>query len=170
MGLRLEILLVIILVSIIVLTTMVKFSNNENTKQNKSKELEFLDTTFIEVDQEKLQAHSFATYGVRDAGVLSLEHLRYKTDNIKLLLADKGKYVQNILYLDGNVSLEETDGYTYTTEHARYNQQNETLEISSAFIARRNKNIFKGTWLLYNAYSKEVNATRMDAVFYTSEK
>jgi len=170
MGLKLEILLIIGFVFIIGLTTTLKLSNSTSTKQNQSKELEFIDTTFIEVDKEKLQAHSFATYGVRDAGVLRLEHLVYKTDNIKLLLADKGRYLNNVLYLDGNVSLKEINGYLYRSEHAQYNQKTEILEISSPFTAYRNKNIFKGNWLVYDAHKKELNATRIDAIIYTSEK
>ncbi len=170
MGIRLEFILIIVLVITIGITTTVKLTNTKYKAHQSTKELEFIDTTFIEVDREKMQARSFSTHGVRDAGVLRLEHLTYHTGNIELLLADLGTYKKNILYLDGNVSLQEKEGSIYTTEHAKYNQKTEILNITSAFTAQVNKSVIKGNSLEYKAISKEVKATRVDAVVYTTKK
>jgi len=170
MGIRLELVLILVLIMTVGVTTMVKLTNTTQDNLTSTKELEFSNTTFIEVDREKTQARSFSTYGVRDAGVLRLEHLTYHTNNIDLLLANRGMYKANTLYLDGNVSLEEKDGFLYTTEHAKYNQKTEMLDITSAFTAKMHENIIKGKTLHYNALKKEVNATKIDAIIYTTEK
>ena len=170
MGIRLELVLILVLMVTVGVTTMVKLTNTSYKNLASTKELEFSDTTFIEVDREKMQARSFSTYGVRNAGILRLENLTYHTNNIELLLANKGTYKADILYLDGNVSLQEKEGFFYTTEHAKYNQKTEILNITSAFTAKMNENIIKGKTLHYNAVKKEVNATRIDATIYTTEK
>ena len=170
MGIKLEFILVILIIVTVILTTMVKLTNTKEEHQVSNKELEFSETTFIDVDMKKMQAKLFTTYGVRRAGVLSLDNLRYHTDTIELLVAKKGTYKQNILYLDGDVSLKEKSGYLYTTDHANYNRETEMLHITSDFVAIMDKNIIKGTTLDYNTLRKELNATKIDAVVYTSEK
>jgi len=170
MGIRLEYVLILTLLVTIGVTTMVKLTNTTRNELVSTKELEFSDTTFIEVDREQMQARSFSTNGVRDAGVLRLKNLTYHTNNIELLLANDGTYNADTLYLDGNVSLQEKEGFLYTTEHAKYNQKTEILDITSAFTAKMNQNIIKGKTLHYNALKKEVNATKIDAIIYTTEK
>jgi len=170
MGIKLEYILIFAIVLTIGVTTTVKLTNKTNSTLMSKKELEFTDTTFIEVDTEKMQARSYTTYGVREAGVLRLQHLTYHTTNIELLLADHGTYKQNVLFLDGNVSLQEKEGFYYSTEHANYNQKREILHITSAFTAHMNKNLIKGKTLEYDAQKKELNATGIDAVIYTTKK
>ena len=170
MGIRLEFVLIILIVMTIVLTTMVELTDPKTTNIQHYKELEFHNTTFIDVDNKQMQAKLYTTYGLRKEGVLSLDKLRYHTKNIKLLLADKGTYKEDILYLDGNVSLQEKEGFLYITDHANYHQDTHMLHITSDFVAMMNKNIIKGKTLSYNTLQKEGNATRIDAVIYTSEK
>ena len=170
MGIKLEYVLIFAIAVTIAVTTTVKLTNKATGASLTKKELEFTDTTFIEVDTQKMQARSYSTYGVRESGVLRLEHLTYHTTNIDLLLANQGTYKQNVLFLDGNVSLQEKEGFFYTTEHANYNQKTEILHITSAFTAHMNQNIIKGKTLDYDAKKKEANATGIDAVIYTTKK
>jgi hypothetical protein len=170
MGLRLEYLLIFIIIVTIGVTTMIKLTNTTQNANAISKELTFNDTTFIEVNTKEMLARSFSTQGIRETGILYLEHLNYHTNNIELLLANSGRYENETLYLDGNVSLFEKKGFKYETEHAIYNQRTEILEITSPFTVHMNNNIIKGDKLQYNAMKKEVNATHVDAVIYTSKK
>ena len=170
MGIKLEHALIFVIVLTIAVTTTVKLTNKVNNSLVTKKELEFTDTTFIEVDTEKMLARSYSTYGLRESGVLHLKHLTYHTTSIDLLLANHGIYKNNILFLDGNVSLQEKEGFYYTTEHANYNQKTEILHITSPFTAHMNKNIIKGKTLDYDAKKKEANATGIDAVIYTTKK
>lgn len=170
MGLKLEILLIAMIIVIVTATTMVELTNRSSHKTISHKELEFTNTTFIEVDSIKMQAKALSTYGVREKGVLTLEHLKYYTTSIEELLANKGTYKENILYLDGNVSLYEKDGFEYSTQHAKYNQKTEILYITSPFVSKMDKNTIHGTSLQYNAVKKEAHGTGIDAVVYTVDK
>jgi len=170
MGIKLEIILVMSIILTIIMTTTVKLTNNVDNNITMHKELEFIDTTFIEVDQENMKANLFATYGVRDSGVLKLKNLKYHSDSIHKLTSDNGKYHNNILYLDGNVTLREKVGYVYTTHHANYQQKKEILTITSPFVAHMAKNVIYGDTLKYFVGQKVLSATAIDATVYTVEK
>ena len=158
---------------IVLLITASLFVDLSNTlKQPKAftKDLEFTSTTFIEVDTQKMQGWAFGTFGVRDKGVLTLDNIVFHTDNIDSLIAKKGKYIKEVLYLDGNVEMQEKDGYTYKTQHANYNQKKEILNITAPFTAVRDQNVIKGKTLRYDTVKKEAFGTKVDAIVYTTEK
>lgn len=170
MGIKLEYIIIFTIILIVTVTTTTKLANKSSNSHFNTKELEFKDTTFIEVDTKKMYARSHCDHGVRVAGVLYLTHLNYHTNNIDLLLANKGTYKKNRLFLDGNISLQEKEGFLYKAEHANYNKTTEILHITSAFTAYMNKNIIHGEDLKYNAKKKEISATGIDALVYTVEK
>jgi len=170
MGIKLEYILMVIIVVTISITTTVKLTSSQNKTKNFTKELEFLDTTFIEVDTQKMYANLYTPKGIRKNGILILTELQYSTPTIDTLLANSGRYKDNILHLDGNVTLTEIKGNIYKTEHAIYDQKKEVLTVTSPFVAYMDKNIFKGATLIYNAITKETNATMVDAVVYPTEK
>jgi len=170
MAIKLEIILIMAIFLIIFAATTMKLADRTSETNRMSKELEFHDTTFIEVDQTKMRANLFSTYGVREDGVLSLQNLIYHSHNIEQLNADKGTYKENILFLDGHVKLKEKEGYIYNSEHANYHQKKEILTITSPFVAHMAKNIIYGKSLQYFARTKEINATGIDATVYTIEK
>ena len=170
MGIKLEYILIILISIIIYFAMTVKLENSTSLHKNDNKELEFTNTTFIEVDKKKMRAKAYGTYGVRQNGIFTLDDVEYSTNKIKQLLANKGVYKNNILYLDGNVSLKQKNGFRYTTQHANYNQKSEVLYITSPFIAHINKNIVHGDTLVYYTLKEEANATNIDAVIYPSKK
>lgn len=170
MGLKLEPVLTVMIGMIISASLLVELSSTLKKDKAFSKDLEFSDTTFIEVDTQKIQGWLFGTYGVRDKGVLTLDNVVFHTDNISSFTAKKGKYLKEILYLDGDVVMQEKDGYTYKTQHANYNYKTEILNITSPFTAVRAQNVMKGKMLRYNTAKKEAFGTSVDAVLYTTEK
>ena len=170
MAIKLEIILITVILLIVFATTTMKLTDRTSETNKMSKELEFYDTTFIEVDQTKMRANLFSTYGVREGGVLLLQNLIYHSHNIEKLTADKGTYKENILFLDGHVKLKEKEGFIYSAEHANYHQKKEVLTITSPFVAHMAKNIIYGKSLQYFAGTKEMNATGIDATVYTVEK
>lgn len=149
---------------------MVKLDTRLVSEEHQTKELEFSDTTFTEVDQQRMQAYVFSRYGVRDDGVLSLHNLTYHTANLQLLFSNQARYQGDTLYLDGNVTLVDKEGFTYTTQSANYNQKTEILYVSSPFNAKLGQNSIKGDSLRYNAVKKEADASKIDAVLYTTKK
>ena len=170
MGLKLEIVCIIAIVVIVTGALTLEVDNSAVKNTIYTKELEFTNTTFTEVDTKKLQGRAYGTYGVRDSAVLSLDNLVYFTETIKYLIADKGVYVGDILKLEGNIVLEEQQGYNYKTQQASYDQKAEILNVMAPFIASRDKNIIKGDTLVYNTRKKEAYGTAIDAVLYTAEK
>jgi len=170
MGIRLEWLVILLIILTVGVTTMVKLTNTTEELKSNSKELEFHKTTFIEVNTSKMLSKSFVQKGIRQEGTLYLEHLKYSTENITLLVADNARYYQNILHLEGNVNLEESQGYAYSTQNAEYNQKSGVLKVKSKITAIKGKSIIHGTSLYYDTVKKEMNATKVDAVIYTPKK
>ncbi len=77
MGIKLEHILIISIVGIIFGAFMIKIRNTTPPVQVFSKELEFTETTLIEVDTEKMKSRAYATHGVRDQGILILDNIVY---------------------------------------------------------------------------------------------
>lgn len=170
MGVRIELVLFVAIVIIVGGSFTMKLNDNADKLKPFTKELEFTNTTFTEVDTVKLQGHAYGTYGVRDDGVLTITNLRYKTDAIKSLIANKGTYMGNTIYLEGDVVMDDTNGYIYETQQAEYNQETEILNITAPFVATRDDNIMKGDTFTYNTRKEEAYGTTIDAVVYTIEK
>ncbi len=168
MGLKFV--LIIMIVMLISGSLFVELGNAPKQRKAFTKDLEFTHTTFIEVDTQKMQGWAFGTYGVRDKGVLTLDNIVFHTDNIDSLIAKKGKYIKEVLYLDGDVMMEEKNGYTYNTQHANFNQKTEILNITAPFTAVRDENVMQGKTLRYDTVKKEAFGTKVDAVLYTTEK
>jgi len=170
MALRIEFVLALAIVMILVGSLTFKLNSSTNKMKSITKEMEFTDTTFTEVDTHKLQGRAYGTHGVRDAGILTIDNLFYETDVIESLVADKATYMGETIYLEGDVVLDQTTGYTYETDQAEYNQKSEILNITAPFVATRDKNIIHGDTLRYDTQKKEVYGTMTDATIYTIEK
>ena len=170
MGLKLEIILIIAMIAIVSVSVTVEIKNKKIVKKEPTIELEFTHTTFTEVDVNKTQGVAFGTYGIRDAGVLTVENLRYSTDSIKELRAKRGIYKGDKIYLDHNITVNQKVGFDYTAEHAIYDKKTEMLDITSPFTAIMNENIIHGNSLRYDTKNKKAFATDVDAVVYTKEK
>jgi len=170
MGLKLEIFLIMMILIILSLGYAVKITNNTSFEKLSTKELEFTQTTFREVDTNNTHSIASSSYGIRDAGVLTLHDLQYHTDKLELLFAKRGIYKGNKIYLDDNVSVNQKEGFSYYTEHAIYDKKRQIVDIPSAFTAVMNKNIIRGSSLLYDVRNKEALGKDIDAVVYTIEK
>ena len=170
MGIRLEIILSLAIMGIVLGSLTVKLNNTAKGNEIFTKELEFTNTTFTEVDTIKMHSTAYSTYGIRDNAILTLDNFVYSTETISSLVADKARYKGDIIYLDGDVMMTERDGHTYGTQHANYNQKTEIINITAQFVGLRGKNIYKGATLWYNTRSKEAFATMINAVVYTAEK
>jgi len=170
MGLKLELLLVALIIVTSIVTMSTKLTDQNRKDNVMTKELEFTNTTFTEVTTEKREGVGFGTHGVREGGVLTIDNLRYHTDDIKLLLANQGRYIGKKIYLDGNVTVHQKPGYDYYAEHAIYDRGEEILYVTSPFVAYINKNIIHGETLEYHMREKEAYATKIDAVLETTKK
>lgn len=170
MGLKIEIFLFTLIAVIGFGAFTIRLDGAKKDTQHSTKELEFSNTTFTEVDTQRLQAKAYGTHGVRDDGVLTIENVRYQTDSIKSLLANHGTYKGAIIYLEGDVVMDDSNGYHYETQQAEYNQESEVLDITAPFVVKGDKKIFKGDTLQYNTKTQEVFSTVVDAILYTQDK
>jgi len=170
MGLRIEFVLIIAIITIIGGSFTIKLNATANKHESLKKELEFTFTTFTEVDTNKLQGRAYGTYGVREDGILTISNLVYQSSTIESLVAKKGTYMGNIIYLEGDVVMDDSNGYTYETQQAEYDQSTEILDITAPFVATRDKNIIKGDTFRYDTQKKDTFGTMIDAVVYTVEK
>jgi hypothetical protein len=170
MGLRLEFILLILIVAIVSSTLFLNIKISTNNKRIENKELEFSDTTFIEVDTEKTKAHLYGTYGKRENGMLTIENIIYSTQKLGYVHAKKGIYQEDTLYLYDDVLLESLNGYSYKTTEAKYNLKKQILYITAPFIGKRDKNRIYGESLRYDVRQKKIFGKKIEAKFYTAEK
>jgi len=170
MGLKLELILIILTVVILSVALRVEIKNSKADRKVFTKELEFTHATFTEVDTNKTLGVAFGTYGIRDAGVLTVDNLKYYNDNIKELRAKKAKYIGNKIYLDNNITVNQKEGFNYKAEHAIYDKKSEIINITSPFVAVMNDNIVHGDSLVYDTKKREAFGTNVNAIVYTKEK
>ncbi len=170
MGIKIE--LVILAAITFIVVGSLNFTLNDTTDNQTpfTKELEFTDTIFTEVDTEKLQSRAYSSYGKRDDGILYINNVRYETETITSLVAKKGTYMGESIYLEGDIEMHDKDGYIYRTQQAEYNQKTEILDLTAPFIITKDKNIVKGDTLTYHTRNKEAYGTVIDAVIYTIDK
>ncbi len=170
MGIKLQYVLTITIIGIISGSLMLKLRNTPVTTKVFTKEVEFTNTTLIEVDTENIKSRVYTTYGVRGKNVLTLDNIVYLSDKIESLSANKARLKGDFLYLDGDVVLQEKDGYKYKTEHAFYNKNTEILHITSPFTGLKGQNIIEGESMEYNIREKKATGTTVGTVFYTPDK
>ncbi len=170
MGVRIELILFIATLTIIGGSLTIKLNDRTDEKESFTKELEFTNTTFTEVDTIKLRSKAYGFYGVYEEGILTIDDVRYQTETIKYLVANRGIFMGDSIYLEGDVALDDSDGYKYTTQQAEYNQKTEILNLTAPFVALRDKNIIKGDTFTYDTRKKEAYGTIIDAVIYTIKK
>lgn len=170
MGIRLEAILSFLIVMILAVTYWIRLETNVETAPAPTKELEFKDMTFIEVDTNKTLGLAYCESGKYENHIWTLYQLTYHTGSINYLRANKGTYIDNMIYMDGNVTFAQKKGYVYKTSHAKYDKDLEELEIYSPFTGTLGKNSVKGDWLLYKTTLKEVFAQKVNAVIYTQKK
>ncbi len=169
MGLKLEFILIFLVAVILSVALTVRIQNAKNVQKISTKELEFHDTTFTEVDTNKTIGVAYGTYGVRDRGVLTVQNFRYSNDDIKLLRSKTAIFKEEKIYMDHNVIMNQEEGSDYYTEHAVYDKKTEILDVTAPFKAVQGKNIMLGDTMRYWAKEKKVFSTNANAVIYTKE-
>lgn len=170
MGIRLEFVLAAAVIGIISGSFMLKLADTPVSSSTFTKEAEFNNTTLVEVDTDTMRNRMYATYGVMDKGVLTLDNIVYQGGNIQSVIAKKGRVKGDILYLDGDVVMHEKDGYRYETQHAVYNRKTEILNITAPFTGVKDKNVIKGDTLEYDMRNQKAYGTTVDTIFYTPDK
>lgn len=167
---KLELIILLATLFIVAGAYTIKISDKAVMDVSAKKELEFNDTIFTEVNASGFLGRATTQKGVRVNGVLMLDKLRYHTNHIRLLRSDTARLENEVLYLDGNIFMDQKKGFFYEAEHAKYHKRHKILTITSPFTATLNKNVIKGQSLEYDTVKKEAFATKVNGVVYTIKK
>jgi len=170
MGIRLEYIITALIALVVMSFILIKVEPLSKEKSENTRELVFEDTRLIEVDTQRILGLAHSRYGEYAEKELKLYEIVYHTDRINLLRAEQGVYRGDYLELEGNVTLNQKEGFDYRAQRASYNKKSQVLTIDSPFEAHLNENIITGTDLVYDVKTKSATAKRVNAVLYTLEK
>jgi hypothetical protein len=163
MGVRIEYILVILIILTVIVATKVNVAPADSIVDTGTKELEFRDTTFVEVTTQKREGIAHAAYGLRQNGILTLHKLRYHSGRIKEMSAERAHYRERMIYLEGNVYLLDQKGFRFETQEAVYEREAERIRVTAPFHAYFDANSIAGESLLYDMVSQVLYAEKIDA-------
>jgi lipopolysaccharide export system protein LptA len=101
---------------------------------------------------------------------MTLDNIIYMSPNIKSIVAKKAQIEGHLLYLDGDVVLQEKEGYRYETQHAMYNDDTKILKITSPFVGVKGDNTIEGETLEYDTRKKKATSLSVGTVFDIPDK
>jgi lipopolysaccharide assembly outer membrane protein LptD (OstA) len=170
MGVRLEYIITALIALVVTSFFLIKVEPVSREKSGNTRELAFGDTRLIEVDTQSMLGLAHSRYGEYAEKELKLYEIVYHTDMINFLRAEQAVYHGDCLELEGNVTLNQKEGFDYRAQRASYDKKNRILTIDSPFEAHLDENIITGTDLVYNLQEKSATGKRVKAVLYTLEK
>ncbi|MEY3090707.1 MAG: hypothetical protein RL113_1023 [Pseudomonadota bacterium] len=170
MGIKLEYLLTILIIGTLSFFLMMKVEKHSPPKEVGQKELEFKNTLLVEVTTDTVKSYIYSTYGKRENSVMTLDNIIYMSPNIKSIVAKKARIEGHLLYLDGDVVLQEKEGYRYETQHAMYNDDTKILKITSPFVGVKGDNTIEGETLEYDTRKKKATSSSVGTVFDIPDK
>lgn len=171
MALRIE----YIIILFIVLTILFSFSFN--TKKEKeviigtaTKDLQFQDTIFREVDKNSTISSAFAVQGIRINNTLKLKNIKFSNSDIKYIVGNTGTYRGDIITLNGDVKMLAANGFYCETQSASYDKNKKILDILKPFSAHMGKNRLLGDTLRYFLDKKMISVENPQATIFTAER
>ena len=168
--LRIEWIAVTMILLMLALSYLIEVKQHQKKQRTFTKEFEVYHSVTVEVNASNVESRIFSDYGVRDKGELRLTNFVYAGKSLKELRADQGRYIDDKIYLDQNITVLQKEGYIYKGDHAVYDKRREFLHVTSPFVAYINRNVVRGTNLQYDLKGKVATAENVDAVIYTSSQ
>lgn len=153
-----------VIVFILVSSFVIKKESNTSNQSKSKKDLEFTNTTLMEVDEASLVGYTFATYGVRDNNILTLNNIIYKDVRVDKLTALKGVYNTQKMVLSGKVDLHYKDGIRSQSQNAIYHKELSIVEITTPFLVTTPLHTFRGKSFVYDMKNRIAKATKIDAL------
>jgi len=135
----------------------------------KKPQLRLTNTTLLEVGSEGVESFAYATEGVKEGEIFSLENLRYHTYKITNLEAKKAFFQKERVDFMGHILFESKEGYTYISDDASYCKRESLLVVEGNFTATMGKNTLFGSSLHLNVQTKHLKAKQIRFIFFTSE-
>jgi len=164
--LRIEWLSVMMILVMLGVSYLIKADQHKAKKITFFKEMEIYSSVTIEVNTSGVDNRLYSDYGVKEKGELRLTNVTYAGNSIKELKAEKGRYINDKIYLDHNVTLLQKNGYIYKGDHAIYDKSKEFLQVTSPFVAYIDRNVIHGVNFQYDIKKKVATAENVNAVIY----
>ncbi|MBA1437436.1 MAG: LPS export ABC transporter periplasmic protein LptC [Epsilonproteobacteria bacterium] len=131
--------------------------------------LHVTDFTMYELDTQGLKTLMLGGQVYRYADRYTIDKIDH-TDNSKThitnLRADFGIYKNDILTLDGNVTLVRDDGVSYVTQHAKYYKKKGLFVGNTDYILTQGKNRLTGTYVDHNNISGKIHSKNIFATYF----
>ncbi|GEM_PF-488998 len=169
MGVRLEIIQIIAIVVIVAIVMNINLKSTATASTSPSRELAFTDTTLIEVTTKQREGIAHAAYGTRDNGILTLKQITYHNAQESRMRAKIGVFQGESIYLEGNVSLSQREGLSFTTEQAVYYKKDQRIEVITPFVAHYRNNTLTGASMQYDMQKEQIDAQKVKAVIRMGE-
>jgi lipopolysaccharide assembly outer membrane protein LptD (OstA) len=163
MGVRLELILLFLIVLFFAFAMRIKLQTDTPSKTSIGKELEFTDTTLVEVTTQDPKGVTYLKHGTRENGILHMDGLEYHDPKISLMSAKHATFEENTLYLEGNISLFQENGFRFMTQKASYNRSVNTIYVTTPFTAYLNQNRIVVEEMQYNMNNGNLYAQKVRA-------
>ncbi len=166
--LKIELLAILMILVMLGVSYLIKVENDKAKNKNSTKEFEVFNSVTVEINATAVKSILYSDYSVQKSGSMQMIQLTYSGKTSKELKSKFGRSIGDKFYLDLNVTLLQTNGYYYETDHAVYDKKSDFFYTTSPFVAYvHDGNIIHGTKLKYHIKEKITTAENVDAVFYT---
>lgn len=151
------------------------FFNPAKLQQFETKEiaqLELFNFTIYDLDKNGLRSIFSGLKGYKYKDRYEVSDINY-TDNTKEYTAniqsDFGIYKDNIVNMQGNVVYARSDGLTFKTGEATYNQNTGFLKTPSTYTLYKNDDKITGTKLIFDSKENHVVSKQISATYQIND-
>ncbi len=147
------------------------FFNPTKLQQFETKEiaqLELFNFTIYDMDKNGLRSVFSGLKGYKFKDRYEVSDINY-TDNTKEytanILSDFGVYKDNIVNMQDHVVYTRSDGLTFKTDKASYNQDTGFLKTPSTYTLYKNDDKITGTKLIFDSKENRVQSQQISATY-----
>ncbi|MBD3796347.1 MAG: LPS export ABC transporter periplasmic protein LptC [Campylobacterales bacterium] len=98
-----------------------------------------------------------------------IDHTDHSKTHISNLKADFGIYKDDVLDLDGNVSLVRDDGLSYETQKALYYKKEGLLVVDTDYKLSQGDNVLRGSYIDHNNLTGKIHSKNIYAKYIIKE-
>jgi LPS export ABC transporter protein LptC len=141
--------------------------NHKETPQ-----LELTKFSVYELNEKGVKSVFYGNRGFRFADeqtdryeVYDINYTDYVRENIAHIASDYGTYRNHLVTLDGNVSYARSDGMTFKSDKATYDQDKAVFRTPGNYTFSRNDDKITGTKLFFDSNATHVTSQKISATY-----
>jgi LPS export ABC transporter protein LptC len=97
--------------------------------------------------------------------VYDINYTDYVRENIAHISSSYGTYKEHLVTLDGNVNYTRSDGITFKSDHATYDQNKAVFRTPGKYFFNKNNDKITGTKLFFDSNASHVTSQKISAVY-----